>query len=191
MNVFGVSGTASVAVNQAMADALFTAIKAGFTSSGMQALCVDDCVMTGVGIRSVNNPNLPEFIGAGASIAGSDAAGDMMPRSVACVITLRTALVGKSYRGRVYIGGFNEAQNAGLGAIVAAASTAADTFVTSIANALIAQGLHLAVLSPALPERQTKGGLTLPAKPAFATDVISHSQRNAAWGSQRGRTHRA
>jgi hypothetical protein len=52
-------------------------------------------------------------------VAGAEAA-EALPSEVALCMTLRTALRGRSHRGRIYLGGFTEALNT-TGGIVAAA----------------------------------------------------------------------
>lgn len=189
LNVLGATAAGAPTVNQALADALDTAIKAGYTSSGLAAICSTATILTSVGVRSVHAANLPEFIGAGAAVAGTGV-GDALPRAVAIPITLRTGGAGKSFRGRVFISGLIETQNDSGAGIVAGAQTAALAFLTTIVNALTAQSLTLAVLSPALPTRTNASGETLAAKPAFATAVTARLIRNAYWGSQRRRTNR-
>lgn len=187
--MLGASGAAAGSVNQAMANSLDTSIKSAFSSSGLAALCPASTILQSVGIRSLVSANLPEFVGTGASVPGTGT-GDPMPRAAAVVATLRTALAGRSYRGRVFFTGLNEGQNDSVSTISAAAQTAVVAFVNAIGTALTAQGLSLAVLSPALPERPNSAGGLLPAKAAFATPVTSVTSRSAAWGSQRRRTHR-
>lgn len=45
------------------------------------------------------------------SVATGQSGGDALPSGVAVVFTLRTALRGRSYRGRVYWGGYSESTN--------------------------------------------------------------------------------
>lgn len=44
---------------------------------------------------------------------GGDAISDMLPPTASAIITWRTALAGRAYRGRSYLPGFGEAQQAG------------------------------------------------------------------------------
>lgn len=189
LNVFGATAASGPTVNQALADALDTAIKAALTASGMTALLHTGTALASIKVRNVALANQAEFVGSGAPLVGTGA-GDALPRSNAVIVTLRTSGAGRSFRGRLYFSGWNEAQNDASGLIVAAASNAAVDFVNRIRTALTGQGLTMAVLSPELPVRTTKHGIVLPLKPAFATNVVSQQSRSAGWGSQRGRTHR-
>lgn len=189
INAVGAIGSPASGVNQALADALDAAIKTAFTSSGFAGTCATALSLTQVGIRSLNAPNLAEFVGAAAAVPGTGT-GDPLSRSTTGVVTLRTAQAGKSYRGRLYLPPQTEANNDSFGNQVTAAGTAANAFVTGIRNALSASGLTCAILSPALPERLNHAGQTLPAKPGFATAVVSNQVRNSNWGTQRRRVHR-
>jgi hypothetical protein len=53
-----------------------------------------------------------EYSGAPLPVAGG-AAGPPLPSSVSIVLSLRTGRAGRSYRGRLYFGGFSEAQSDG------------------------------------------------------------------------------
>lgn len=190
MNVIGSTGSAANNVNQALADTLDTAIKAAWSGSGYQALCPAATLLESVGVRSTGTSTAPEYISGQPSVAGSAAATDALVRAAAAVVTLRTALAGKSYRGRLFLGGWGEGANTAGAGISAEAEAAALSFIGTIQTALQASGLALAVLSPALPERQTEAGTPLPAKVDTATPVISWQIRNVGWGSQRLRNRR-
>lgn len=82
--------------------------------TGIVALRSDDHIVTSVtsqDIRTVPNP-APE-IAPVVSGAGTNT-GEMMPMECAVVISWLTALSGRSYRGRSYIGGWTEAANGQL-----------------------------------------------------------------------------
>jgi hypothetical protein len=189
INAVGAIGSPASNVNQALADALDAAIKSAFTSSGFAATVATALTLTQIGIRSLNAANLAEFLGTGAAVPGTGT-GDPLSRSTSGVVTLRTALAGKSYRGRLYMPPQTEANNDTFGNQATAAGTAMNAYVTGIRNALAASGLTCAILSPALPERLNSAGQTLPAKPGFATAVVSNQVRNSNWGTQRRRVHR-
>lgn len=190
LNVMGARGSLTTPVTQAKADTLSSSIKSSFTSSGLAACMPPSVSLQSVGVRDVNTANMAEFIGVGASVPGTAPTPQLLPRNNAIVITLRTARAGRSYRGRVYLSGLDEAKNSAGAGIDATAETAAIAFINAVKSALTAAGWTMAILSPALPERPSKPGGTLPAKPAFATDVTSVLSRSVAWGSQRRRNAR-
>jgi hypothetical protein len=189
LNVMGATTVGAHVVNQAMADALDTSIKSAFTSSGLSGRFGTVVKLLRVSVRSVHSGNLPEFYGAGAEVPGAGT-GDVIPRGAACVVTLRTDRAGKSYVGRQYVTGYVESESEAGNQITSAASVDTTDFYTSVKSALSGNGLTMAVLSPALPERQTKAGSTLPAKPAEARPVQSMLVRNRVWASQRNRNGR-
>lgn len=146
INVYGVGNTGAVAITQALANTLDSAIKGFFTSSGWNAHVQNSVSLKFIAIRDLNAANQFEYQGSGASVAGT-AAGDPLPYQTALCVTLRTALAGKSYRGRSFLFGGIEADNDTNGQHTAAAGTAAVAFVNGIGSALSSSGLTLAVLS--------------------------------------------
>lgn len=185
-NVFGGIVAGGFTATQTIANSLGAAAKSALTSSGLGPLVRTSTVLNSVGLRDVRAANMPEYISAEASVAGTGAT-DPLPRQIALCVTLRTAMAGKSYRGRVYIGGFIEDCNSSAGEATAATATACTAFVTAVKDAMTAQAIQMAILSPELPQRPTAGGGTLPAKPAFATPVTAVISRNLTWETQRRR----
>lgn len=80
------------------------------------------------------------------AIAGANGS-DGLPPSVALVVSLRTALRGRSYRGRVYTGPHIESDNSSLGAPVAALLTAESGQWAAHLTALAGTGVSLVVAS--------------------------------------------
>lgn len=185
-NVFGGSVAGGFSATQTIANNLGAAIKTALGSSGLGVLLRTSTVLNSVGLRDVRTANQVEYVSAEASSAGTGVT-DPLPRQVALCVTLRTAMAGKSYRGRVYIGGWVIGANSASGDCSTAAQTAAVAFVTAVKDALTAQSIQMAILSPELPERQTASGATLPPKPAFATPVTAVLSRNLTWETQRRR----
>ena len=198
-NVIGCRIPAGTTITQALADAISTAIKNAVTSSGLAPTLSSATALAAVGVRDLRTANMPEFVGAGAAVSGTGA-GDALPRSVALVVTLRTASAGPRNRGRVYLGGFDEGANGPGGNPSAALITAAPAFINAVGSAMTAQGLTLAVLSrPANQITFTKDEL-LPsgqhnittkvqqARAGKATAVTAVVLRNSIWDSQRRRT---
>jgi hypothetical protein len=97
--------------------------------------------------------------------------GDPLPVSTSLVVTLRTALRGRSFRGRVYTGPYDESANtagAPLAAVVAAIAAQWDRFIT--VN-LAGSGVSLVVASYHL---------------VLATDCL-HATVDGRWDTQRRR----
>lgn len=188
-NVFGIMGTAQVPVDQAMADALNTAIKSAYPSSGLAAVCAATHSLDHVSVKSIDQENLTEFEGASSSNPGTGV-GDELPRSVACVVTLRTAFSGKQNRGRVFIGGFTEAENSTTSTIDAAAIQGALNFVGQVQNAINARGIQMAIVSRPLWQEQEPPLSDIQVRAGHVNPVTSMGVRNSIWGSQRNRLHR-
>lgn len=147
VNVIGYSKAAGFTIDQSVADAVKARIHTVFATSGLQPLIPTGLGLNTVSIRDISSPNLPEFTGAGARIAGTAAAGKILPPQVAVCVTLRTARAGKSYRGRVYLGSWHDSVLDASGAATAAATTAAQSFIDLIRQNAGNASLGLAIVS--------------------------------------------
>lgn len=176
-------------VDQALAETLFTGIRGSANFTALMALMAPTVIFESIGIRSLNTPNQAKFTSTGTPLAGGGT-GDMLPLSTAAVVTIRTALAGKSFRGRVYFSGFDEAQNDANGRSVAGVNTACSGAMVAVNSILAQNGLTVAVIS------RPRAGVTIPAvtRPAVtggATPVSAFDTRNTKWESQRRRTGRS
>jgi len=176
LNVLGVVNSGSVAITQALANSVGAAIKTGFTSSGYAGSASTTVSLANVGIRDLRTEGQPEFVDSGAAVDGT-AAGGILPPQTALCITLRTARVGQSYRGRVYLPGYDESVNT-LGVLQGTGGGVG--FVTAIQAALVAASLNLGVLS-------RPGTLVSGPSVGFITPVTSIVLRDAVWDTQRRR----
>lgn len=172
-NVIGGTVGGGFANSQAIANTIGTAVNGHFTTSGLAALCATTTSLLGVGVRDIRVANQPEFQSAAAAVPGTGA-GNPLPNEVAAVVTLRTALAGRSYRGRAYFSGFIVGENSATGSIVAGLNTALVTFVTNVQTDLAASGITMAVLS-----RTHLSG----------TPVTLIQTRDSEWDTQRRRKH--
>lgn len=177
LNVMGVVNAGSVAITQALTNTIGAAIKSALTSSGHTGALHTSVALANIGLRDIRTANTAEFIDTGGAVAGT-LAGDLLPPQTALCVTLRTAQAGRSFRGRVYLPGFGEGQNATGGTISSTGSCVA--FVTAIKAALVASSLDLGVLSRPAP--------TAPVPRAgFITVVTSIVARDSVWDTQRRR----
>ncbi len=188
MNVLGATFATLPPDFQTLANTLGAAVKTGFSSSGMAALCPANVSLNKVGVRDISTANKAEFEDTAAAVLGT-AAVELLPVHEAVCVTLRTASAGPSFRGRVYLSGWDEASNDGQGHIEAVAMTAAAAFITAIKNAMSASGLTMAVLSAPTDARviAPTPQITIPGKPGFATPVTVVQVRNNLWDTQRRR----
>lgn len=186
-NVLGLIGNPTLpAINQATAEALFTAIRGNSATVAYMGLMNGNTILESISLRSLNTPNLPEFTSTGTPLAGGGT-GDTLPLNTALVVTIRTTGAGKSFRGRVYLAGFDETQNDANGRILPNANTLSQAFLTGIDNSAQAQNMLIAVLS------RPKAAKVIPAKniaasPGFATQRTAFQTRTTKWNSQRRRT---
>lgn len=200
LNVFAARIGATTLINQSLAESLGAAIKSNF-STLLSSNCATGVSLVRVGVRDMRVEHQPEYRDTGAPISGFGVE-DCLPGNVAVCITLRTALAGKSFRGRNYIGGFTEAANDAEGRISAEAATNAVNFVTAIGTSMTSNGLTLAVASR--PAERTVVNETVfhndgtstvrkiseqTAKAGQLNDVIAIESRNTAWETQRRRVN--
>lgn len=196
VNVYG-ARIISGLIDQARAEAVGGAIKAAFTAQA--ATFATTTSLLKVGLRDIRSANMPEFRDSGAATVGTSP-GDALPRNVAAVVTLRTALSGKRYRGRSYIGGFTENENTASGQISAALQASLVSWVSGVSGAMQANQLQMGVVSvPAERKVVTEtvhhaDGTTsvetvsdTPARAGLITDVNVIESRNTLWESQRRR----
>ena len=182
-NSLGGSVAGGFAASQAIANTLGTAILGRFTSSGLAALMATTTSLLAVGLRDIRTANLPEFVSVAAAVPGTGS-GDPLPNQLAAVVTLRTALAGKSYRGRAYFSGAIEAENDGTGKIAAGLNTALVTFMTNVQTDLASSGITLAVIS------RPRAAPPFPvAWPGAVTPVTAIVTRDTEWDTQRRRKH--
>lgn len=170
VNVLHLIDFGAPAVDQDLADDVGAIVVANFTSSGLKARIADDITLETVGVRSLDTANQPEYLFT-AAVAGTDIA-DPLPYGNAICVTLRTAMAGQSYRGRVYLPGFTEASNTSTNRVLAATGVDCVDFLTENQTDLGAIGLNLCVASRTLLE---------------SNPVTSITTRDLIWDTQRRR----
>jgi hypothetical protein len=163
----------SAPVNQAMANTIAQAVSDAHTSSGLAAVQPDSVSIESVAIRDLRTPNQPLIIGTtGLPSAGTIVDGDMLPKQDAINITKRTALAGKSFRGRMYTPGFDESVSMSGGEASTGGRDAAVAFLEDLNTDLTAEGWPLAVGSVKL---------------GISTVITGFDSRVASFASQRRR----
>lgn len=181
LNVMGIVNSGNIAFTQTLANTLDTAIKASITSTNYVAAMAPIASLVSCSIRDIRSANQPEIVGVGAPVLGTAATeSNILPLQTALVITLRTALAGRRFRGRVYLAGFAESHNTATGS--ANGATAAVNFITGIKSALTSSGLDLGVVSRPQPELPTPWA-------GQVNTVQSIVARDTAWDTQRRRAY--
>jgi hypothetical protein len=171
INVLGATGLGPTSVNQALANTIGAAIKGYFTSSNYVAACGTGVSLSKIGVRSIGAASQPEFLDSGLAVPGT-AAGNLLPPQIAICVTLSTALAGKEYRGRVYLGGPTVAANDANGQMMGSTQTAAVAFIEAIRAGQFGAALTMAILSRKL---------------SVPTPVTLVRSRNLIWETQRRR----
>lgn len=185
VNVLGALNPGPVTVNQALANTVGTAIKARLTSTGHVGDLASTIALSKVTLRDVSIPNQGEFPDSGGPVVGTDATTGELPPQVALVITLRTALAGPRFRGRIYLPGFSEATSL-AGACVSGNAENARLFVAGISTDLSTSGLTLAVFSRPVDADPTATP-PIAGRAGLGTAVTSIVTRNLVWDTQRRR----
>jgi len=200
INVLHASKVGGSVIDQARANTVGAAIKSAW-SARFATLMTVGASLVRVGLRDLTLASQPEFLDTGAIVAGT-ATGDPLPAQVAACVTLRTALSGRSFRGRVYISGWDEVQNTASAVMATATSTAIVGFLNDVSTALSASALTLGVLSrPAYAYVDTRtwtlaAGQTLvettgrgTARTGEIHNVTLISSRDARWENMRRRNN--
>lgn len=135
-------------IDQAGADGIATNIRNALQGNATAGQYLSNqWKLARVGVRDVDQPNLPEFIGTAATPWIGSNTGELLPLNVACCVTLRTDRAGRSYRGRFYVSGFTEAGSGANGSMSAAAMGTAAAVVNEVRNGLDASGYTMGVAS--------------------------------------------
>jgi hypothetical protein len=173
--------------SQAHANALGTAVLASFTSSGLKALMASTTSLIAAGIRDLRTANQVEYVSVASPVVGTGS-GDPLPNELAAVVTLRTALAGKSFRGRNFFSGGIKAESDSAGLIVAAFNSALAAFVTDVQTNMTSEGITLAVLS-APRYANLVPPLDVQTYAGAATPVTAIVTRDTEWDTMRSRKH--
>jgi hypothetical protein len=134
MNILGVLMDPGFAVDQTMADNIGNAIAGAFNTSTWKTRVANSYSLDSIFVRDLRIDNLPELAAAITPVFGTNT-GDEYAFHSAGVVTLRTALAGKSFRGRTYYGGVTETFVDG-GTMLGTAYADLVTFARSIRTAL-------------------------------------------------------
>lgn len=170
-NVVNANIGGAAVVNQAMANTIAGFLDAAHTSSALETLQPTSVSLDRVEIRDVRQAN-QALIPASIASPGTSV-GELLPRGVALGVTARTALAGRSFRGRNFIPGFDEASADVNGRATQAAADAAVAFMTDFNSDMSTQGWPLGVGS------LFSGGLRR--DPGIITNITLFESRNLVW----------
>lgn len=196
----GMQVLGGVTFGQGLADGLGGVAKGAFTQH-LQPLMPGNAALVRVGVRDWRTAHQPEFRDTAPQVTGAGV-GDMLPAQLAICVTLRTALAGKSFRGRVYLGGFLETHNDAASRVSAAATAGVLGFLDACDDGFESFGLRTAVVSKPAEDVQlirrttTAAGDVIEdiishqvAKTGSVNDVVAFEARNSTWETQRRRAN--
>lgn len=189
-NVLHGSVAGGFSATTAVADAVFTALKAAAGWTSWRARLSTTVNLAGVDLRDLRTINMPIVASTTAVSAGTGATGAIPPGD-ALVVTLRTALVGRSARGRVYLPGLDFSALAAGGVAAAGTVTDATAFVTAVQTALTASAISMAIANPARQAYTGTTGALHPARAAGVVVVTAIVTRNSIIDHQRRRAGRS
>jgi hypothetical protein len=188
-NVMHGQVAAGFTATAAIAQAVYASIIGSAAWTAWAAYLHTTASFAGVQLRDLRTANQPFVSSTGAATPGTGA-GTALPPGVSLIITERTALAGKGYRGRIYLPGLDSAALvAATGAAVAAANTAAVNFVNQVGTSLSASGITQSLANPARQSYVGRKGRTIAARAAGVVNVTSNVARLTALTSQRRRSY--
>lgn len=181
----GIVGSFTTA-SSTVAETIRAAIAGSGNMPAMLAVIAPTASFLGIDLQDIRQPNQPVFRSTGAAIPGT-ATGTELPAEVALVLTLRTALTGRAFRGRYYQPGFSSASLGAGGVATSATVTALQNFRFSIQAGINAAGLSWGLLQPARAAYTGSSGTQHPARSAHIEPVTGWVVRDNHWDSQRRR----
>jgi hypothetical protein len=171
----------------AMAQNLRNAAVTALTSTNYLTVLASTTSFAQIGVTDLRFEGVPEVLSTGTPVPGT-AVAPAMPDQVSFVYTLRTGKTGRSFRGRIYSLGWSTSTIGDNGQSDVASAEAGRLFYDALRTAMSGQGAAMAIRSPALPERPSKPGGTLPEKPFAITVVTSIETRDLLFDTNRRRT---
>lgn len=172
----------------AIAEALRASIAGAGTWTALAAYLAPNCSLAGVDLVDMRPPGgWPIVSSTGAALPGTSAVA-AFPDETAVALTLRTAKVGPSNRGRIFIPGWASNSMGVGGVVLAAAVTALTNFGAALPGLFLAQSITLSVGNPARAAyTSTRTGRVFPARAAGLVPVTAVVCRDNHFDSQRRR----
>lgn len=169
-----------------MCDAILTALITGAAWSTLASMLAVETALTAVHMRDVNFINQPVLESVAAGAPGTSTFRSL-PNEMAICVTLRTALSGRGFRGRMFLPGFTE-DNVELGNVIHPSTIQGiNSWVGGIAGILSAQGFVWVIGQRARAAYTGSTGTAHPARPAGSVPITAASVRDNHWDSQRRR----
>jgi hypothetical protein len=186
LNVVHATYTGASPIPTTVVESVWSSFKANANTTTWLGMLHNAVNMVQLGIRDLRTPFQPEVLSTSSGLPGTSVA-NPYPNQVAIAVTLKTAMVGRQNRGRVYLGGISQATDGGTGTITSAAMVDAQNFVIALQGALAGQSMTLAIGQKHLPARTDKAGNPLPERPANTVPVTQILTLNSRFDTQRRR----
>lgn len=187
LNVLHAQYVTAGPLSPGIAQAIFAPAATALTSTLYATQLANTTIFTAIGVLDERSASNPEIVSTGAAVPGTGT-GMAMPDATSLVLTERTALTGRAHRGRIYTLGWTLGTINADGTANSVSAGNAVAWYNALSAAMSAQGAVLAIKSTAKPDRPSKGGGTLPAKPYEITNVTSIVARDLIFDSNRRRT---
>jgi hypothetical protein len=188
-NVLHGNLTAVGPINPALAETLFSALKANVATVTWLGDLATTISFTGVSVKDIRAANNPEFPSSSLAAPGT-AVGPAVAINSALVVTLRSAQAGRAFRGRVYLAGLTATALASARQWTTGAGANAVAFVEGIQAVLTANSIPLVIAQRALQAGTDASGNPLPARLAAVVPVVSVDIANPRVDTQRKRLGR-
>lgn len=174
----------------AVAETVFTAVKAAAGWTSWKANVNSGISLAGLDLRDLRTANQPIVASTSAAAAGTGAGVALPPGDALCV-SLRTANAGRSFRGRVYLPGLDSTALAAGGVAAAGTVTNSAAFVTAVQTSLASSSITLAIAQPQREAYTSPNGTFHAARSPGAAIVTSIVTRNNVIDHQRRRAGRS
>ena len=187
MNVLHMDYTTAGPLNPGIADSMLNDLLGIAATTTWLSHLPTSVALIGLDVRDLRAANNPLISSAVVNHPGT-AVGNALPPQTSMVITLRTAFAGRSFRGRVYLGGLSVNCSDSNGKIVGQANTDANAFVQNFGTVCTAVGGKWAILQRYLPPRTNHAGEDLPERQSAVVDITNTAARDNIFDTQRRRT---
>jgi len=186
-NVLGGIVGSFTSASSTVAEAIRAAIVGNSQFGPLLAQLATTVSFTGVEIQDIRQAGLPVFRSTGAAVPGTGT-GIELPDEVALVLTLRTARIGRQWRGRLYQQGWCSAALGAGNTATAAAVTALSNYPNALLAGFAAGGLSWGLIQPHRAAYVSpKTGTSFPERLAHIEPVVGQVVRDNHWDSQRRR----
>jgi len=172
VNVLHGNLTAAGPLNPAMAESMFSALKANTATTTWLGHLTTGITLAGMHVKDLRAANNPTIVSTGAGILGTGT-GTALPQDTAIAVTLRTAFSGKGFVGRIYLPGLDNAQLADSRHWISTVGfdNAVLGFANAINAAMTAQGIPWVIGQRALAANTTAGAPPSQAQPRPANTI--------------------